>query len=212
MRTPNIFSSQRPMLIAALLLAIIAIPFSTVIADDTNDNAPTTQATNPNAATQPSDLQIDKYGLTKDQWECMARMRSLAQLTWQYANNHNDRLPPNLGTMLGQVRTPHDAVECWLTPGDERQLNIPDHPTADWINRNTSFIYLAANLNLHKFTNKASNATVMMHTRLDQSFQHPKSGDVIILGFVDGHIQLFPIAEARKMIESSKQKLAPATR
>ena len=210
MHSPETFSSQRPMLIASLLLAIIAIPFSTATADDTHDISPTTQPTNPNAATQPSDLQIDKYGWTNNAAECMARMRDLASVAWRYANNHNDRLPPNLGSVIGQFRTAHDAAESCLTPGDERRLKIPDHPTADWINRNTSFIYLAANLNLYRFTNTASNTTVMMHTRLDQPFQHPKAGDVVILAFVDGHIELFPVAEAKQIIESSRKKLANA--
>jgi hypothetical protein len=212
MYSPKTHSSHRPMLIATLLLAIITISFSIVIADDTQDNAPATQPINPNAATQPSDLQIDKYGWTNTATECMARMRGLASVAWRYANNHNDHLPPNLGSVMNQFRNSHDAAESSLTPGDERLLNIPDHPTADWINHNTSFVYLAANLNLHRFPNTAFNTTVMMHTRLDQPFQHPKAGDVAILAFIDGHIELFPLAEARKIIESSKQKLAAATR
>jgi hypothetical protein len=181
------------MLTALFLSAIIAIPFSTLLADDTQNSAPTTQPSNPNAATQPSDMQLDIHGWTKDTTDCAERMRQLSMAIMQYTSIHN-RLPASLGSVIGQFPTSHDAALCCLTPGDERRLTIPDHPSADWVNQNTSFIYLAE--------------TVMFHTRLDQPFQNANGDRIVILTFIDCHTELSTVANATQMIETSKKTLA----
>jgi hypothetical protein len=199
-------SPLRHFLFAMLLSLIFAIPVSLIRADDTQINTPTTAPTNPNAATQPSDLELDKYGWPKDAQEACHRMMKLGPAIWSYARNHEGRYPSDFGFMFDHFKTHREAAECCLTPGDQRRLNIPDHPSADWVNRNASYVFLAANANSNKIA--VWGAVVMLHTRLDQPFQHPKIGDVIILTFIDGHTDLFPVAEASKIIEASKKTIA----
>jgi hypothetical protein len=200
------FSPLRHFLFAIPLSLIFAIPVSLIRADDTHANTLITAPTNPNAATQPSDLQLDKYGWTKDASEACHRMMELGRASWNYAQGHNNRLPPDFGSLLGHFKTHREGAESCLTPGDQRRLNIPDRPSADWVNRNASYVFLAANANSNKIA--VWGAIVMLHSRLDQPFNHPKSGDVVVLTFIDGHTELFPVAEASKIIEASKKTLA----
>jgi hypothetical protein len=198
---------QRAFLVALLPL-IAAIPASLIRANDTQANTATTASANPNAATQPSDSEPNRYGWPKSTWETSMRMRELGSAIWQYASSHNDRLPPDLGSVLGYFKTHRDGAERCLTPGNERHINIPDNPSSDWVNHNASYIYLAARANLRKIAGPDVGATVMLHTRLDQPFSHSKVGDVAVLTFIDGHTELLPVAEASKIIESSKKTLA----
>lgn len=215
MPSPSRFLITRHFLLVIPLSLIAAIPISIIKADDAQSTAPAAPAVNPNAATQPSDLELDKYGWTKDTSEACHRMMELSRAIWIYSANHNDHYPSDLGSLLGRFKTPRDGAESCLTPGDQRRVTIPDHPSAAWVDQNASYIYLAARLNQRTFVNPADGksaaiwgATVMLHTRLDQPFTHPKVGDVIILTFIDGHTELFPIAEARKVIEASKKAIA----
>ena len=132
-----------------------------------------------------------------------------------FATDHGDRMPHDIGSLLNDSNSdPRAFAEICLTPGDERRLKVPDNPTADWINQNTSYVYLAADVDRDKIVNpnfgspaKVWGATVMYHTRLDQPFSDSKHHDVVILTYIDGHSQIQPIANAKRIIQASKLTL-----
>ena len=61
-----------------------------------------------------------------------------------YTGDHDGHLPPDLGTTLRSApgRTLHDKAAAFISPADPSHPQIPDSPDADWVNKNTSFVYL----------------------------------------------------------------------
>jgi hypothetical protein len=93
-----------------------------------------------------------------------------------YAAAHGDRLPPDLGSVLSYLPpddrrrpTPRDRARVFLTPDAARNTFIPENPDADWINRNTSYVYLANDA--AKLSELDENTLPLFHLRLDFSFE-----------------------------------------
>jgi len=193
-----------------LLIAVFAFSICKAIETPTTDSA--TAASNPNAATQPSDLNLDGMEPSDYVDQSAIRMKEAGIMVWEYAKAHDDHLPADLGVLLRQDIS-RQCAECFLTPGEERRTPIPDKPDADWVNHHTSYVYIAAGINRAKIVPKGSTAagvwgaTVMFHTRLDQPFFDPKLGDVIILTYLDSHTMREPLNKARKIIEASEKVL-----
>lgn len=190
--------------IASLLLLIAAV-ISAAEAQDVPTTAPTA---NPNAATQPSDRTADEHGWTPPLVDACARMMQLAQAIAIYQVQHNGQMPKDLGALLsraagGDGSLPARRINLFLTPGDERRITLPAKPTADWVNRNTSYVYLTGGLNTAAI--KDPNTKIMLHTKLDAPFTHPKDGDVIVATFIDGHSMILTVDSAKRQIKESKK-------
>jgi len=193
-------------------LALLSPPITR--ADDAPASA--TAPANPNAATESDDLSPDAVGWPAYVAPAAKRMKILAGAMWAYAQANDGHLPHDIGSLVNNpdIEARGFAENC-LTPGDERNLTIPNAPTADWINQNTSYVYLAADLDRNKIVNSANGSqakvwgnTVMYHTQLDQPFTDSKRGGVIILTYIDGHSEVQPIGKAKRIIEASKKILA----
>src|SRR5205085_7453528 len=100
-----------------------------------------------------------------------------------------------------------EKAAVFLTPADEQRIDIPRQVSGQWIEDNKSFVYLAGDLDLIKLPEKAFGMTVILHSKLDAPFPHPKSGPVIVMGFPDGHAELFPVKDAEAQIEASVKTL-----
>ena len=169
------------------------------------------------ASTQPRDLELDAGGWTREQKLVGIKLRSAAFAAMQYAHDHDQHLPPDLGSAMAYIDkgTPSEEAKLFLTPRDEERIRVPDVPTPEWVNQNTSYVYLAQDVDLNKLSEAAKSQTILMHTKLDDPFPHPKSGKVVVAAWVDGHSEILPpelavrcIAESKKILEAAR---APAT-
>ena len=145
---------------------------------------------------------------------CMSNLRTLHIAMHEYANKHERRLPPDLGSILPHV--PPDAankpladparVSLFLCPFDQKGKNIPPQPTAQWINENSSYDYLGgADLKLESIPREKLATTVIAHERLTAAKEKHRA--LLSLLFADGHVEIAPRAPAEKMIADSKQTL-----
>ena len=132
--------------------------------------------------------------------------RSSAGWLWDVGStpaNTTTVLPADLGQTLPDHAGRGDAA-AYLTDADERRLDVPNVPTPDWVNRNTSFVYLAANADYSgQLDAQALGTTVMLHTRFQTPYMHPKVGPVVILTFADAHSELVPVAKAHVWVDRS---------
>jgi RNA polymerase sigma-70 factor (ECF subfamily) len=135
------------------------------------------------------------------------RMRAATLAIIQYANQHQNHFPPDLGSTLQY--TPRKAKgSMFFTPEDEAKLKFPDTLTADWINHNTSWVYLGnkdvtwAGLDRAGGNNVAKGLAAIVHQKL-----WTDDTAAIDVGFVDGHVERLSIKAARAVIEESKKKL-----
>ncbi len=169
---------------------------------------------NPNAATQATDRIpfAGKSGPWVEGWTppinaAARRMKELGIAVWNYQLSHGHVLPPDFGAVIPEFihGTPDD---CFQTPGDQRRTDVPDPITADWANSHASYFYLATNVDLHRITQPGT--VICFHTRLDQPFDSPKLGKVIIVMYVDCHAGLIPVAQAPAETATSLQRLSAA--
>lgn len=84
-----------------------------------------------------------------DYQHAMRDVHLITQAVLAYAKDHDGQLPPDLGAVLKYVPievlsadTPAERAKVFLSPKAERAVKLPDAPTADWINRNASYLYL----------------------------------------------------------------------
>lgn len=197
-----------------LLISLALLAPDITRGDDATASA--TTPTNPNAATESDDIKPDAIGWPAYVAPAGKRMKALAGAMWDYAQANDGHLPHDIGSLVNNPDIEaHGFAEICLTPGDERNLTIPDNPTADWINQNTSYVYLAADVDRNKIVNSANGSqskvwgtTVMFYTRLDQPFTDSRRGDVVILTYIDGHSEVQTVAKAKRIIEASKKTLA----
>ena len=173
--------------------------------------AQTLFAANPNAATQPADAQPIKNAGADDAqgWpppvkKTAARMRQACNLMLTFQAQHKGLYPETLGELVALANG--NQINCFQTPGDERQARVPVPLTQDWVSKNSSYVYLASGLDLAKADSKeypAGNAVIAFHTKLDQPFDDSTHGPVVAAAYLDGHIEIQAVEEARRAIARS---------
>jgi hypothetical protein len=151
-----------------------------------------------------------------DSDRCMLQLRSISQALVLYCNEHKGRLPADLGTTLDDLYpveqlgmsvnlTPAQKASFYLCPSHAKGVEIPEEPTAEWVNQNTSYVYLGGSkVDLPKLRGIAQ--TVLMHEKPEAA--HP--GGKIWVAFADGHCVLMPVKEALQAVEESKPRIAAA--
>jgi hypothetical protein len=140
---------------------------------------------------------------TPDYEDTMRRMRKLMHASFSYVQSHQHQLPPDLGAVSPALKD-GDAPNCFLTPADQLQTKIPATMSADWVRQHTSFVYLAANVDLQKLTsaNADLGSVILLHTKLDEPFIAPRMGKVIAAYTMHGD-DLIPLADAPAAIAKS---------
>jgi hypothetical protein len=151
---------------------------------------------------QDDDQTVDKYGWTPQLESVSSRMIELTIAIYNFSKEHQGMLPHNLGQTLSMRG---DEALMYLTPAD-LEANPPPTPlNADWINQHASFIYIAADVPLPQI--KLPGTTIMLYSKLDHPYHHPKRGDVVLAFYIDGHGEILTVADAKVQIEKSKQIL-----
>ena len=89
----------------------------------------------------------------------------------------------------------------------KKEKEIPENPTGEWIDANTSWVYLGGDVVPADVPKTEWTETVILHERLDGENAEKEK---IILGFLDDHAERVKRAEAIKLIEKSKKTLDAA--
>jgi hypothetical protein len=180
--------------------------------------APTVAAAS-TPATQPEPAQRD------DMFECAGRIRDVGIAIFTYSSRHQGHLPKSLGETFVYVQPNHEWTptnepkatgakkgSLYLTPEDGRSKSIPENPTPQWIDENTSFVYLGDPAVLIKNLRPGeSGTTVIAHVKLDEGYTIPVDGKPMILIpllMLDGHEEAMRLDIAKQMIEESKKRFA----
>lgn len=182
----------------AQILVVVAIGCATIIpaatsraadAGSKSDTVPSTQvATQPAAKVTARDIAVNA-----------GQLKTLGEAAIAYANQHHNVLPHDLGQLLKYV--PEADAAYFLTPADLKAHPAPSPLTADWINKNSSFIYLAADTPLVNDTPCASRAsTIMMYAK--DPFALP-GGAMVNAAFMDGHVELDGVERRKREIVES---------
>lgn len=103
--------------------------------------------------------------------------RLIARAIADYAAAHDGLAPPTLGAALefvpdapGRPRTLREKAEIFLAPAARRGTAIPENPTADWVNTNTSYTYLAGNGVLLRAIEDPMR-TIILHSKSERTFE-----------------------------------------
>jgi hypothetical protein len=103
------------------------------------------------AVTEQSRALIDAMstgGPLPEQFQLVSDLRAVGAAILAYTKANGGDLPPDLGATLPYVKetkrtkTPAQRAAVFLSPRVRANLHVPEAPTADWVNRNTSFVYL----------------------------------------------------------------------
>jgi prepilin-type processing-associated H-X9-DG protein len=119
---------------------------------------------------------------------CSSNLRQIGQGILIYANDHQGSYPPDLGTLVKTVDMTAMAFDC---PGGRTDLpdvsNMTPDQIADWINSNSSYVYIGQNLK-----NDAPAETIVVY---EKPSEHNYAGMNIL--YADGHVEFQSIWNAR---------------
>lgn len=194
----------RRLTVAVLLMApVVALPLACTPAakspDQTLAAAAAAKKTGREAAALPK-------GWTEETIRCASQLRQIGQYILLYANEHELRLPPDLGSTFRFADGATDAERAgrYLEPRD--RTAIPDGVTGVWIDAHTSYKYLGTD-GVRLPDLPGTDRTILAHDSPSRAHKHAEQGAVISALYADGHVELLPLVEARKQIAESEQVL-----
>jgi hypothetical protein len=132
-------------------------------------------------------------------WE----LQEVTKAVLAYAKDHGGALPTDLGASLPyvatdnkQLSTPAQRAAIYMSPPARRGVAIPEKPTAEWVNRNTTYTYLGGpGLNLARIAFPAH--TVIIHDDLRRGDRYQTQR---------GEVSLIPFARLRGDVERQEPK------
>lgn len=87
-------------------------------------------------------------GPVPERFQVILDMRAVSKALRAYADDNQGTLPPTLGPLIDYVpdtnrtQTPRDKAAVFLSPARAGKTFIPEQPTAEWVDQNTSLTYL----------------------------------------------------------------------
>ena len=116
-----------------------------------------------------------------------------------------------------------DKARVYLSPRVERLAHVPDELTPEWVNKNASYVYLAAGdkpIRLSELKKDGTPISVLLHAPLDEApepvgpwtLDPPYTHKVIVTAFFGGVTYSFPerfaedVAESRKNLDAARGK------
>jgi hypothetical protein len=137
--------------------------------------------------------------------KCMINARSLGQGIVLYANENRGQLPANLGDLYAYMEkqgTPKVA-ELFICPRELADKRIPEKVTREWIELNTSYVYLAnAKTAWQRLPNPAS---ILLYEKLEGGHERG-----VVALYADGHAEMVGREIAPAAIEKSKKAIERA--
>lgn len=123
----------------------------------------------------------------------MNNLRQIGLAAIMYAQDKQDQLPPDLGSLLPYLHAP----QVFIAPARMSTVQIPSkqEELAAWVNQNSDYVYLGAALGkLGAIPNTAQ--TVLAH----EKFEMAQNGLIQVL-YVDGHVERLPVQVLRQQLE-----------
>jgi hypothetical protein len=138
--------------------------------------------------------------------QCAERMTEVLKAMAIYITTHKGRFPATLGDIYQDMVSrsdvsPAKAAEAFLCPNDMKKLTIPAQVTPEWINRNTSYVYLGS----AALTDDADPGAIILHEKIDAGH-----GKHVNVGYVDTHVMSM-VKSVEMEIAESRRLLAPRT-
>ncbi|CAN5476052.1 hypothetical protein BH09PLA1_BH09PLA1_10950 [soil metagenome] len=133
---------------------------------------------------------------TANRVKCASNERQIGQAILLYSNDNKGKYPPDLGTL---VVTEDITPEVFICPNSNTRVpkNWPqmnDQQKIDWVNSNSSFIYLGAGMD----NSQPADAIVLY----EQDRDHGPDGMNMLYG--DGHVEFNFMDPAKKAIQSQR--------
>jgi type II secretory pathway pseudopilin PulG len=128
--------------------------------------------------------------------QSLSNLRQIALTIQLYANDHDGKLPPDLGATYSYVGTP----TVFLAAEHAGAVELPKASanaaqTAQWINANTDYVYVGAKYG--KYANVANAPeTIFAHEKFDLA----RNG-MVVVGYADGHASVEPVAVVKQRVE-----------
>lgn len=200
---------------ASLLAAVLVVPVAAMKSAGGTEHSSASAALN---GAQP-DPHPERWGgkpgdPLPEYLKVSSKLRQIDQAIAIYAANHDDRLLADLGAVfqyMGEARdsvgrslSPADRARVFLSPEDEKAKKVPENPTPEWVNQNTSFTYLgSADLLLSSIP--AWGETAIVHGDLNRGYTtNDGVSRIFVVCFVDSHTDAVVKSAAEAKIASSK--------
>jgi hypothetical protein len=106
-------------------------------------------------------------------------LQRLSEAFRAFTQAHDGMLPPDLGSLLDylpaheRLATGKQRGEVFLSAEARKNTFVPEDPSPDWVNRNTSYIYLAAGVRQEDLEDFR---LLLLHGRLDDEVRRVKRG------------------------------------
>src|SRR5205814_5153079 len=132
--------------------------------------------------------------------KCMSNARQLGQGIMLYFNDNRGQLPPNLGELFVYMEKQQmpNAAEMFICPRELPNKQIPVKVTREWIEANTSYVYLASAKTA--WQRLPVTTSILLHEKLEAG--HDRG---IVVLWADGHGEIMGRELAPAAIEKSKK-------
>lgn len=155
----------------------------------------------------------------------MTNLMNLSVAIHLYASEHGGQLPSSLGQTLPYIQpqthwteearpkgTNKEKATLFISPRDMQGKSIPENPTADWIDANTSYVYLGrGGSELPQELDWGR--TVIVHGKLDGGYdvigRDKQIVRVVPVAMLDGHAEAEEVTSTQRLIAESSKRLKP---
>jgi prepilin-type processing-associated H-X9-DG protein len=129
---------------------------------------------------------------------CQSHQKNIGHAIATYANANNGQYPPNLGALVENLESPI----VFTCPNADKHIpenwqDMTVEQRTEWVNKNTSYVYLGAGLT----TQTATPETIVLH---DRENRHQGEGMNLLYG--DGRVQFVPVQQAKQAIRTQRQR------
>ena len=126
---------------------------------------------------------------------CGANMHGIVKAMMIYSISHDERFPPDLGTLVQDGSFGPNSVICPSSGASADSfpiVDLDDDRVRQWINENSSYVYLAGEMDM-----SCPPDAILLYEKIDN---HDGEGINIVFG--DSHVQFVQMEEAIKMLRA----------